>query len=130
MFCPACGKQLNDSKVQGFCPYCGGSLGSTASPIKVPQKDEYGQSYVQQPMPITGKIKNYLTESILVTLFCCLPLGIAGIVNASKVDSLVIQGQYDDAQRLADKAKQFIIIGAIVGAIIQIIYLLVMISNS
>ena len=31
--------------------------------------------------------KTWLVESILVTLFCCLPFGIAGIVNASKVES-------------------------------------------
>ncbi len=127
MFCPSCGKQLNDSKVRGFCPYCGGVLGSSAVP-KESQIDEYGQPYVQQQMPVNGKVKNYLTESILVTLLCCLPLGIAGIVNASKVDSLVIQGQYDEAQRLADKAKQLIIIGAISGVISQIIYVFVMIG--
>jgi len=31
--------------------------------------------------------KSWLVESILVTLFCCLPFGIAGIVNASRVES-------------------------------------------
>ena len=129
MFCPSCGKQLNDSKVQGFCPYCGGALGSAAAP-KEPKKDEYGQPYVQQQMPVGGKIKNYLTESILVTLLCCLPLGIAGIVNASKVDSLVVQGQLGEAQQLADKAKQFITIGAIVGLIAQIIYFAVIASSN
>ena len=104
-------------------------LGSTATP-KEPRKDEYGQPYVQQQVPAGGKIKNYLIESILVTLFCCLPLGIAGIVNASKVDSLVVQGQLDEAQQLADKAKQYITIGAIVGAITMIIYFIAMANGN
>ena len=31
--------------------------------------------------------KKWLIESILATLFCCLPFGIAGIVNAANVES-------------------------------------------
>ena len=40
----------------------------------------------QIPTEYTVPPKNWLIESILVTLFCCLPLGIAGIINASKVE--------------------------------------------
>lgn len=35
--------------------------------------------------------KTWMAESILVTVFCCLPFGIAGIVFASKVSSLYAQ---------------------------------------
>ncbi|WP_419184195.1 DUF2752 domain-containing protein [Xiashengella succiniciproducens] len=37
--------------------------------------------------------KTWLGESILVTIFCCLPFGIAGIVNASKVESRFYAGE-------------------------------------
>ena len=42
----------------------------------------------QNPTEFNTPPKNWLVESILVTLFCCLPLGIAGIINASKVEGL------------------------------------------
>lgn len=34
-------------------------------------------------------VPNHLVMSILCTLFCCLPLGIVGIINAAKVNGLV-----------------------------------------
>ena len=48
------------------------------------------QNYQQQPyqqQPLVTQPKNWLVESILVTIFCCLPFGIAGIVFASQVNS-------------------------------------------
>ena len=36
--------------------------------------------------------KTWMVESILVTILCCLPLGIVGIVNAAKVNSLYSAG--------------------------------------
>lgn len=61
--------------------------------------------------------KNYLVESILVTILCCLPLGIVGIINATKVETLFAAGDYDGAQRAADDAKKWCKWGAIGGAI-------------
>ena len=43
--------------------------------------------------------KTWMVESILVTILCCLPLGIVGIVNAAKVNSLYSAGKYDEALR-------------------------------
>ena len=39
--------------------------------------------------------KNWLVESILVTLFCCLPFGIAGIIYASQVETKFYAGDYE-----------------------------------
>ena len=50
--------------------------------------------------------KNWLVESILATLFCCLPFGVAGIVFAAQVNSKFYQGDYDGAlQASRDAAK-------------------------
>lgn len=68
--------------------------------------------------------KNYLVESILVTLFCCLPLGIVGIINATKVEGLFAAGDYESAQRAADDAKKWCKLGAIIGAVVIILYLI------
>jgi hypothetical protein len=55
--------------------------------------------------PAGPKPTNYLVPAILVTLFCCLPFGIASIVFAAQVDSKYAAGDYAGAQRSSDKAK-------------------------
>ncbi len=49
--------------------------------------------------------KNWLVESILVTIFCCLPFGIAGIVFASQVNSKYDAGDYAGAEKASRQAK-------------------------
>ena len=48
--------------------------------------------------------KTWLVESILATLFCCLPFGIAGIVNAAKVESRFFAGDTEGALRASQEA--------------------------
>jgi len=48
--------------------------------------------------------KNWLVESILVTIFCCLPFGIVGIVNAASVNSKFHSGDYEGALNSARRA--------------------------
>lgn len=67
MYCRQCGAQNADNAWK--CVSCGAVLQSAAA----------------APSPV--KIKNYLIESILVTLLCCLPLGIPAIVFAAQVNS-------------------------------------------
>lgn len=61
--------------------------------------------------------KTWLTESILVTLFCCLPFGIAGIVNASKVSALYAQGRYSEAEMRSANAKKWVKVAFIIGIV-------------
>lgn len=65
--------------------------------------------------------KNYLIESILVTIFCCLPLGIVGIINATKVESLYLSGDVSGAEKAANEAKKWTKIGLIVGIVVAVI---------
>ncbi len=82
----------------------------------VPQEEKVETIREEKPaMPDT-----YLWQSILVTIFCCVPFGIVGIVNASKVTSLYAIGEYAAAQKASDDAKKwtkiaFIVMLAIVG---------------
>ena len=62
-------------------------------------------------------IPTYLTQAILVSLFCCLPFGIAAIINASKVRNFMIFGQYELAKEHSDKAKKMVIFSIIFGVI-------------
>ena len=66
--------------------------------------------------------KTWLLESILTTLFCCLPFGIAGIVNASKVESRYYSGDIDGAYRASVAAKKWSLIGLIMGLIVIAAY--------
>jgi hypothetical protein len=52
-------------------------------------------------------IPNYLAQSILVTLFCCLPFGIVAIVNAAQVNGKLAAGDIAGARAASDRAKMW-----------------------
>ena len=68
--------------------------------------------------------KTWMAESILVTLFCCLPFGIIGIVKASNVTSLYAAGNVDAAMVASADAKKWTTIGFICGIAGVLIYVL------
>jgi len=74
------------------------------------------------PQPAGQAPNNYLVLSILVTLFCCLPLGIVAIVKSASVNGLWAQGQYAEAQAAAASAKKFTIWSAVAGIVVFVIY--------
>ena len=53
------------------------------------------------------KPNSNLVPAILVTLFCCLPFGIAAIIFASQVDGKYAAGDYAGAEASAAKAKKW-----------------------
>ena len=63
--------------------------------------------YYGQQQPVGPPPDNNLVWAILVTVFCCLPLGIVSIVKSSQVNTLWAQGQFDAARKSADDAKKF-----------------------
>lgn len=74
----------------------------------------------QNPFPP----KNWLVESILVTIFCCLPFGIAGIVNAASVNSRFNVGDYDGALRASQAAGKWTKIAFWLGLVVQLGWIL------
>lgn len=78
-----------------------------------------------QPCP-----KTWMAESILVTIFCCLPFGIAGIVFAAKVSSLYAAGQYEEAVEASNNAAKWTKIGFFVGLAVMAIYMIFLFINS
>ncbi len=87
------------------------------------------RSSADQPPPITQRTpvptvdtipgsappKTWMVESILVTILCCLPFGIAGIVNASQVESRYYAGNMEGARRASVEAKKWTMIGFWIG---------------
>lgn len=59
--------------------------------------------------------KTWLIESILATLFCCLPLGIVGIVNATRVESRFYAGDVAGANQASADAGRWTKIAFFVG---------------
>lgn len=55
----------------------------------------------------TEKIPNYLVQSILVTLCCCLPLGVPAIVFAAQVNGKQANGDMAGAMESSRKAKMW-----------------------
>jgi hypothetical protein len=54
-----------------------------------------------------ANVSNYLVQSILVTLFCCLPLGIVAIINAAQVNNKLVAGDMAGALVASRKAKMW-----------------------
>lgn len=69
----------------------------------------------QESSTTTAPPKTWMVESILVTILCCLPFGIAGIVNASQVESRYYAGNIEGAQRASIEAKKWTMIGFWIG---------------
>ena len=67
--------------------------------------------------------KNWLVESILVTIFCCLIPGIVAIVNAAQVNSRFQQGDIEGAERASREAGKWTKIGFWIGIAFIVIYL-------
>ena len=86
MYCRKCGTQNDDNAFK--CIKCGDIL----QPI---QRD--GGSFPSIP--------NYLVQSILVTLFCCVPFGIVCIVYAAQVNTKLAAGDYTGAVETSKKAR-------------------------
>jgi hypothetical protein len=91
------------------------------------------------PPPVTGvatpmtttppavappKPNNNLVGAILVTLFCCWPLGIPSIVFAAQVDGKYASGNYAGAEESAKKSRLFMwwALGIGIGAIIITVF--------
>ncbi|MBC7979716.1 MAG: CD225/dispanin family protein [Armatimonadetes bacterium] len=89
----------------------------SASPVPMPVPKAMGNVPIAQPQAYSGNyqkqvIPNYLWQSIVVTLFCCMPFGVVGIIYASKVDGLQAWGDIAGANAASRSARTWAIAGA------------------
>jgi hypothetical protein len=89
------------------------NYGSTPPP---PPPPVYGGGGAQGAAP-----PNYLVWSILSTILCCLPLGVASIVFSTQVNSKWAMGDINGAQEASEKAKKFAMWSAIAGVILYVL---------
>ncbi|MBN1550114.1 CD225/dispanin family protein [bacterium] len=106
MFCRKCGTENDDNAYR--CIRCG----------------EIIQTDSAQAAPVREYIPNYLAQSILVTLFCCLPAGIPAIVFSSQVNGKVQAGDITGAKEASNNAKMWSWISFGLGLTGGLIYLI------
>lgn len=94
------------------------STNSTNQGQSMYNNNVYGRNDVR-PMP-----KNWLIESILVTIFCCQVFGIIAIVYSTKVESLYHAGDYEAAEEASRNAKKWVTFGFFSLFIILALYFL------
>ena len=70
-------------------------------------------------------VYSYLTEAILVTLFCCLPFGIVAIVKASEVNTCLARGDDYGATAASESAKVWCGVSFGLGIAGGVIFLLI-----
>jgi Predicted membrane protein len=112
MYCPNCGTQNEDGAK--FCSNCGKQFSQT----NAQSEPSYNTNSAQRPP------KTWLVESILVTILCCLPFGIVGIINAARVESAFIRGDINQSQQYSNDAAKWTKIGFFVGLAVIIIYII------
>lgn len=72
--------------------------------------------------PPPANIPNYLVQSILVTLFCCLPFGIVAIVFAAQVNGKLQSGDIQGAMQASSQAKMWCWISLGLWAVGAVLY--------
>lgn len=116
--------QSQDTRYQDAQNYGSGYQNTYTSGYQAPPV--YQSSY-EPEKPINWV--PYLVLSIITTLCCCLPFGIVGIVYSAKINSAVNSRDWEAAQKAAKTAKIWIIVSAIVGIIVEIIYVALIYSG-
>lgn len=71
----------------------------------------------------TATVPNYLVPAI-ISIFCCWPLAIPALINATKVNGMVAAGDMAGAQQASEQAKKFMKLAFIVGAICWVLLII------
>ena len=90
------------------------------------------QPWNPPPSEPTASVPNYLVPAI-ISLFCCFPLGIVGVIFAAQVNLKVAAGDMAGAMDASKKAKlfSFIAIGlGLVGILLYVIWIVLIVGLS
>ena len=107
--CRSCGASIRAGA--SFCPSCGTSLQQAGQP---------GAASLSH-----ARVPNYLVQAILVTIFCCLPLGIVAIVYAAQVNGKVSAGDHAGAIKASETAKRWCWVSFGLGIGIGVLWILI-----
>jgi len=131
-YCSNCGTEILPTA--SFCANCGAvqakaeavqgeMFESAAEPavIKPVAVDPASFADAGRPSVLPQKIENHLVKSIIATVCCCVPFGVAGIVYATQVDSLLRHGNRAAAEEAAKKAGMWSNLAIGVGLVVNVV---------
>jgi hypothetical protein len=129
--CPNCGTSNLDNA--SICVNCGRPLSGAGvvPPPPPPPQPSYTPpqaSYAPPPgsafgaPPPVQQVPNYLWQSIVVTLCCCLPFGIVAIIFAAQVNDKLRRGDVAGAMHSSKQAKMWCLIALGCGLLVALIY--------
>lgn len=95
----------------------------------VPELSDLLSSLPPTPPPSRPMPKTWLVESILVTCLCCLPFGILGIINATKIENLYLNKEYEQAIYYSKQAKKWTLWGFFTALALILIYIIILIIS-
>lgn len=104
------------------------SYGETPPAIPVTPSED-GYNTINDDLPPL-KPSNWLWQSIVATVLCCIPFGVVGIVYAARVDSLYYNKRYDEAEASARKAKTWTLIAVGAGLLYLVVWMVLMFTGN
>ena len=116
MYCTSCGVENEDGA--RYCKSCGNAMAESGPGASRP---EPGPSRGAEPPP---HVPNYLVQAILVTIFCCVPVGIVSIVYAAQVNTKIASGDVEGAMRSSERAKLWAWISLGIGVAVYAIFVI------
>lgn len=99
------------------------------NPAGATQYWQPGTAYNEAPDMRPPMSPTYLPWALIVTLICCMPVGIVAIIYSSLVESRYTSGNYVGSQRASETTKTWCIVGAVLGAIYYLFGLLYMFGS-
>lgn len=112
--------------------YCDGPYQQPQQPYQQPQQPYEPQQPYQQPQQPQQPVWEwqqapttngepcppaYLVWSIIVTLLCCMPLGVAAIIFSAQVKQAYNRGNLAKAEKMSEWAQWMIILSIVLGLI-------------
>lgn len=99
-----------------------------------PQPEQTIEEPVQEPAPKAEDVKpqplqetaptepcppNYLVWTVLVTVMCCVPLGVISLIYSSQVKTKYNAGDIEGAKKASSKTELWLILAFVLGLIYQ-----------
>lgn len=108
--------------------------GETAENEPQPEPEQANDEPVQEPAPKAEEPQsqprqaaapaepcppNYLVWTVLVTVLCCVPLGVVSLIYSSQVKTKYNAGDIEGAKKASSRAELWLILAFVLGLIYQ-----------